>query len=345
MQLLAERHAVVWQEAVGRISYQTDDRFRPVQPYQLALARDDLERDGDISVEHTETPSLVTLQLSAMPPQYAKRDWARLPGRRRAEYMPHRRWVSTPQIVGGYAEKVLMHSLRHYAQGRLLVRDRSIGNVTKVDGAEIGHGQSLDLLAYVSSPVMAEGPPTLTPLIFESKNVYEWLYPWRPEPWELLVKAARLAVQQVPVVPVLACVRSGFQLTKMASDLGFMVAWYHEQMVNPERVDETELHYLRDALGLAIRLQPREIPVPGVGDFVSLALGEVRNPTTNRSTFMAELASFRFKHVAPVVLEYAQDANFRPRPLSGDRLRAFAQSADARTPWEFKGGWFQASDE
>lgn len=336
-QLLEERHAVVWQEALGRISYQTDDRFPAVQAYQLGLARDALEGEGRIVVEHTQRPQLVTLRLAARPPGLSAREWNRLPGQRRNEYMPHRRWVGSPPAAGRYAERVLVASLMHFSAGRLIVRDRGVGNVTQVEGVEIGFGQSLDVLAYATSPVVTSRGVNTVPLVFESKNVYEWLYPWSPEPWELLVKAARLAVGGMPVTPVLACVRSGFQLVRMGQDLGFLLAWYGEQLLNPDHVDSGEVDYLRSQLGLAIAARSLDDPLPTIAGFREAALNEVRNPTTNRSVMACDLARFRFQRIAPVILEHAQAADGRPHGLAGTQLRAFAAAARREADWEFKG--------
>ena len=88
--------------------------------------------------------------------------------------------------------------------------------------------------AGLTVPINAEGVPgTPVTLLFEVKNLRQWLYPTAPEPFQLLGKAVMVqqARPQDAVVPVLACRRAHPTLFWMAKQLGFMIINLDRQFI------------------------------------------------------------------------------------------------------------------
>jgi hypothetical protein len=150
------------------------------------------------------------------------------------------------------------------ASGAVLPIAAGAGAVSRVLGVDLTG--PLDSAGH-TVPISDRGVPgTAVTLLFEVKNVRQWLYPTAPEPFQLLGKA--VMVQQTnpdaAVLPVLVCRRAHPQLFWMAKQLGFMVINMDVQFIG-SRIDEAgyievrnELHFHDLKLGDGPSLRVRD---------------------------------------------------------------------------------------
>lgn len=121
--------------------------------------------------------------------------------------------------------------------------------------------------AGLTVPINDHGVPgAAVTLLFEVKNVRQWLYPTAAEPFQLLGKAVMVqrANPDVPVLPVLVCRRAHPTLFWMAKQLGFMIINMDRQFVGL-RIEEAaylevrnELHFHDLTLGDGPSLRVRD---------------------------------------------------------------------------------------
>jgi hypothetical protein len=138
------------------------------------------------------------------------------------------------------------------------------GAVSNVLGVSVpGPLDSAGFMVPVSSQGLPGAPVTL---LFEVKNLRQWMYPSAAEIYQLLGKA--VVVQQaqpdVSVVPILACRRSHPTLFWMASQLGFVVIAMDRQFLGPHVAEpkylevRNELHFHDLTLGNGPSLRVRD---------------------------------------------------------------------------------------
>lgn len=105
--------------------------------------------------------------------------------------------------------------------------------------------------AGITVPLNSQGiPGTPVTLLFEVKNVRQWLYPSAAEPYQLLGKAVQLqrARPDASIVPVLVCRKAHATSFWMASQLGFVIIDMDRQFVG--NVDKESYMEVRNELSL-----------------------------------------------------------------------------------------------
>jgi hypothetical protein len=198
---LAERFIVPWTEAEARIAFQRWKEFPPVQPLQLHDARRSLAADNLIVEEVTHHhPPVTTIRLPFPPGR--KRELERLRGERRKAYRTYLSWAQDSRLCGKHAERVVLESAQSAASDAgLWVPPQVVGEIHTILGASSSRGP-LDEVVYAH--VLADPKPTADAILaVEVKNIHTWIYPWSKELWELLVKAAEVALD-IPVMPLAA---------------------------------------------------------------------------------------------------------------------------------------------
>jgi hypothetical protein len=333
MDLLRERLVIPWAEAEARISYQSWKDFAPVQPIQLSEARNSLEADGSIVLEHTDQhPPVTTVRLPFVPGW--KRCMERLRGARRKWYRTYSSWAQEGPLCGKHAERVVLQSLVEAASAAgLWVPEQTPGEIHDVRGVPITRGP-LDCYAHILDlPELSSE----TTLVVEVKNIHSWIYQSTAELWELLVKAAEVATSQ-PVVPLLVCVRSGYPVTQMAKDIGFFACFLGRQAFSPE-IPEEEFDDMVEEFGLAI--ERHEGSHPHVLSFAAKTLRQSPpySPPTEDIAWYRRQAD-RFRIMAAEVLAFDRLA---AGGLSGGARKtmfdAFRARVTATATWPLVGGW------
>lgn len=331
--LVNERRVVTWAEVEARISVAGWKEFRKVQPVQLtgALRRLRGESPRRIEEDWTQHDSPIHTLRSPYPPG-GKREMDRLRGHKRKLYLRYIHWTQNETLCGKQAEYVVHDSLlAASSRTGLYVPEQVPGNVTEVAGVQLQRGP-LDLWAWMLD---LDTISSELPMAVEVKNVRRWLYASARELWELLVKAAEIALQ-TPVLPVLACCWSGPTAWWMAYDIGFFTAQMRNQIFSLA-IDETQFVEVAEEFGLPI------IRHDGPLDSLVTWLGtDVRksppSPPPEDVAWYRRQAE-RFQVIAPIVLDFEVLA----RGLApGERepiLSAFrARVRDAAT-WPLRGGW------
>lgn len=139
------------------------------------------------------------------------------------------------------------------------------GEVSNVLGVAVPG--PLDSAGFIV-PIDHRGVPgAAVTLLFEVKNLRQWIYPSAPELYQLLSKA--VTVQQArpdaPVLPILVCRRAHPTLFWMASQLGFIAIPMDRQFIGPH-IEESkylevhnELHFndLTPTSGPSLRVRDR----------------------------------------------------------------------------------------
>ncbi|WP_292981243.1 hypothetical protein [Mycobacterium sp.] len=150
------------------------------------------------------------------------------------------------------------------ASGALIPAAQGAAGVASVLGVDLPG--PLDSAGYLV-PLNARGiPGPAVTLLFEVKNVRQWLYPTAHEPFQLLGKGVMVqqANPDVPVLPVLVCRRAHPSLFWMAKQLGFVIINMDVQFIG-SRIDEAaylevrnELHFHDLKLGDGPSLRVRD---------------------------------------------------------------------------------------
>jgi hypothetical protein len=348
LDLIAEKVAVPWVEAVARISRssRTDlypsttgwKNYRVVQPLQLEAARRGLLAEGAIFREQTEhVQPIVTYSLRD--PGLTEDAVTRIRGHRRSLYRTYVKWTGDPPACGHHAEKVLFASLQAAAGiGQFVIPNQRVGHVPTVLGSHVTKGP-LDALALLPD-LERWGAPVA--MVIEVKNVHEWIYAWDRRLWELLVKAAGLALEHL-VFPVLACAHSDITAQRMGIDLGFSRAPYGIQLFTTDtyRVPDDAFSSIAEEFGLLALRHPADEPfTPLVDFFANQPRREARSliGLPDRRPWCV-VAAERFRAVAPVILRFDALAGDIEQPERGNVHRAFETAARDVATWPWKGGW------
>lgn len=338
LDLMAEKVAVPWAEAICRISNGAWASFRSVQPLQLRVALDQLLADGVVVREETgHAQPVVTYRLAEH--GLTEDALVRERGRRRSLYRRFMKWTGDPAACGHHAEKVVFSSLVATAgEGRYLVPPQRVGHVPRVSRYEVLQGP-LDGCAVLHDVKAWDQPVAM---LLEVKNVHEWIYPWDRRLWELLVKAAGLAAN-LPVYPVLVCPHSDFTTYRMSEDIGFSRARYQVQLFSTDekRIPAYEFDEVVQEFGLtAVRHEAEQPQNDLVAFFGTEPRRDIRSVQGNggrRAWY--ELAAERFSHLALTILRFDGLAGDVSQPARGRMLRAFSAAAKAEAYWPWGGGW------
>jgi len=333
--VLQAEHAVLASELEAKAA---DVRWRshglPLNPHHLWAARQRLLADGVIEAETARTRGghdVETFHLTAA----AQRTWGPAAARKRLLHGRYLGWASGTKrhprgLVGEGAERVVRRSLLEAAPsaGYRLAR-LDDGDVSTFSGLDIPGGpvdSAADVIVTRSGIVVGTAG-----LLIEVKNIRDWVYPRKPELYQLLSKAAEMqrARPDERFVPVLICRRVHYTTVKMAKSLGFYVIDLRRQYLVPSSdIDDEMLAEVRNELGFADLLK-------GTGpDSVLLKHFSTSLPS------VVERSAERWARSAPHLSEFF--TRLRSPHLTGGRreqvladLRAAARTVEAEGP----GGW------
>lgn len=333
LDLLKDRFVVPWAEVEARISTHGWKDFERVQPVQLSGARNTLRRDELIIQETThQRPPVTTIRLPF--PKGRKRELERLGGSRRKMYRRYLSWAMNQNLCGKHAERVILDSAQAAASSAgLYIPRQAVGKVHHVQGFALQRGP-LDVLAHI-----LELPDIRTEiaLVFEVKNIHVWIYPWARQLWELLVKAADVALK-TPLMPVLACVRSAWQTGQMAKDIGFLICQFSDQLFSPE-IDQTDFDEVVQEFDLA--MVRHEGPIEPALTFLTRTLRRSPPPTPpfGENTPWYRRQSQRFAVTAPVILAHDALAGKLPEDARRRVFKSFKARVKAVCSWPMLEGW------
>lgn len=332
LDLLSARWVIPWAEAEARISGAGWNDFPKVQSLQLHAARVQLVADGKIIVDTSKqlVNPVVTVRLPF--PKGRVKELGRLRGARRKAYRKFLSWATDQPLCGSHAERVVIDTARMASSdASLFVPKQRVGDVDEVAGLPIVG--TFDGLAYLLDP---ETIAREASLVFEVKNVNDWLYPWQQEPWELLVRAARIA-DQTPIVPVLVCARAAYQTWNMSQDLGFHLFQFQNQLFNPS-IDAEEFDALVAEFGLPA--ERGEAPHPHVWSLLTKTIrGAPPSPPREEGIEFWQRQLDRFRTVAPVISRF----DVLAKKINDDaRKRSYAAFKAAVAPvitWQRVNRW------
>lgn len=254
----------------------------------------------------------------------------RLRGQRRKIHLRYINWAQDESLCGKPAEHVVLDSMLHASSAAgLYVPVQTPGKITEVAGVTLNRGP-LDLWAWILD---LETISRDLPMVVEVKNVRRWLYATATELWELLVKAADVALT-IPVLPVLACCWSGPMAWWMAYDVGFFTARMQTQIFSP-RIDAGDFDEVAD--GLAITRHQGQLKT--LTDWLSTDLRKHPPSLPSEQIAWYRRQAQRFQVLAPTILDYEALAT----PLSsGERDYLFDRFRDRVrdvATWPLRGGW------
>lgn len=337
--LVNTKEVVTWGEVEARISVRGWEEYRKVQPIQLsgALRRLEAENPPRVISEGTAHPDEQAVRTLRVPfPPGRKRAVERLRGRKRKTYLRYIAWAQDQNFCGSHGESVVHDSLLHASPvAGIWVPPQPIGDVNEVAGTRLPGEQTVDMWAWIMRDPSAIKPEPELPMVVEVKNRRHWHYADAQELWQLLVKAAYIALSQ-PVLPVLACCWSGPTAWWMAYDVGFFTAQLREQVFSP-RIDPKDFQAVVDDSGLVISQHAG--PLATLEDWLKSDLRKDPPSPPEESTPWYRRQAERFAVLAPQVLDFAalaQNLN------TDDRRKIFSawrQRVASEAQWPLRGGW------
>ena len=330
-----DRLVMPWKEVETRVSWHGWRQYDKPEPVHLTNPRRALLQEGKLVRDTTEhNPPVVTYRIPF--PEGSKREIERLRGARRKLYRKYLSWTQDRTLCGRHAEIVAMESLQSAASpAGLWVPEQAIGQITQIKEAPT-HIGPLDLWAHILE-VNQVDPIGEIALAIEVKNTYDWIYPWAKQLWQLLVKAAQVAIR-VSVVPVLMCFRYGFIAGQFAKDIGFLLCPMRRQVFSP-RIDNRDFQEVVDEFRLLIELHSG--PQKHVYNFLTKTLrhSPPPSPPWEEEIPWYKRQADRFRSMAPVILAYqilAQDLQENARR---NTFAAFKAQAKQLMTWPSAGRW------
>lgn len=334
--LVQSREVAPWAEVEARIAHGPWKDFHKVQPVQLNGARQLLRDESPLRVveeasDHHDHP-VITLRV---PFKNNKRHIERLRGAKRKLIRRYLSWTNDQDLCGQHAERIVLESIKaSQTTAGIWVPDQSIGRIYAVEGVTVEPGP-LDAHAYVLDldTIAKKGN-----LVVEVKNVRHWLYPWSPEVWQMLVKAARLTAEVDDIAALLAAPHIAWQTFLMAQDIGLLTCPYREQLFHPA-IAADQFDEIIDEFGLTI--SRHEGPHDAIVEWFA---GQFRTGPKNQlqpdpSVEWFDRQANRLALVAPVLLQFEDLAG----DLDGDARRVrFAQfkvRLEQVSGWELQRGY------
>lgn len=251
MEVLAAEHALVKPEAIARLSeayYGSDSRN--FDSHIVGQALQALERAGDIVVRTagskgghqitTYEPADQRLRKTAVTDALM---------RKRALYARYLSWahgsIRYPQgFLGPAGEAAVRGGILESAA--LQPAEPGAGPVSSILGVRLPG--PADSAGYMNTLLEGMPQPPVT-LLFEVKNIREWIYPSASELFQVLHKAVILqqARPTTPIVPIFICRAAQKTAFYMASQLGFLIIDLGIQYVG-HQVEEPAFNEVRNEL-------------------------------------------------------------------------------------------------
>lgn len=333
LDLVNERLVVPALELEARISGRGYKDYWKVQPVQLGGARRRLLAEGLICEDTSKhTPAVTTIRIPY--PEGRKREIERLRGEVRKSYRKYQAWTADHSVCGTHAERVLLSSLESAApKAGLWVPPQKVGKIRGTGEDLLPGGLTLDATAHVLDLDSLAVDATL---MFESKNIHTWIYPSARELWELLVKAAHLALTQ-RVLPILVCVRTAYPVAQMAKDVGFFVCQTRNQVFSP-KIDG-DFDVLLERFGFL--MERAEGPIEPIVSFLTktLRMTPPVSPPFDEDIEWYKRQVNRFQLLAPVILDHDALASTMRGPARSKVFSSFKYRASQAFEWESVRGY------
>lgn len=266
-EVLETQLALVKPEAIARLSEAyTSDEKRNFDSHIVGLALQALQNNGTI-VRRTATSKGGHFIATYEPANQHKRttDIAAAAARKRALYSRYLGWAQGTKrypegMLGPAGEAATRAGI--LASAALQPAQPGAGSVASILGVTLPG--PADSAGYMN-PIISGIPQPPVTLIFEVKNIREWIYPSSSEVFQVLEKGRVLqhGCPTSPIVPILICRAAHPTAFWMASQLGFLIIDMRAQFIGTRVDDEpfmevrTELFftdlYLGDGPSLRVR--------------------------------------------------------------------------------------------
>jgi hypothetical protein len=250
-EIIADQHAVVRREVESRISEgYWSSSGQNINPHHVTNALRDLVQSGEL--EWVTGPTRGGTQIETLQPtnRAGRADRIdRAAARKRLLYGRYLGWASGTKrhprgLIGPAGEAAARSGILE--SGSVLPTEPGAGAVARLLGLRLPG--PLDS-AGVTVPISGDGVPGgAVTLLFEVKNIRQWIYPSAPEPYQLLAKG--VLVQQArpdaALVPILVCRKAHVTTFYMAKQMGFMVIDMGRQFIGA--VEEDKMLEVRNGL-------------------------------------------------------------------------------------------------
>jgi hypothetical protein len=250
-EILAEQHAVVRRELESRIGEgYWSGSWQNIDPHHVSNALRVLLDSGEVEWATGTTrggAQVETLQPTDRAGRGDRID--RAAARKRLLYGRYLGWASGTKrhpkgLIGPAGEAAARSAILE--SGSVLPTAAGAGAVPRLLGAQLpGPLDSAGVTVPVSAESMPGDPVTL---LFEVKNIRQWIYPSAPEPYQLLGKAVLVQRSRpdAAVVPILVCRKAQQTTFYMAKQMGFMVIDMGRQFIGA--VEEDKMMEVRNGL-------------------------------------------------------------------------------------------------
>ena len=333
LDLVTSRLVITPFEARSRISAHGWHDFPLVQPIPLHNARRSLVASGHIIEERSSHDSPVVTLRVPTPPR-GKRRIERLLGSRRKLYRKYLSWTNNEALCGKHAEHVVHQSLVASSPEAIIwVPPQTPGQIDEIHGFPVQPGP-LDAFALILD---YPGLGSEVTMAVEVKNINDWIHPWTPELWELLLKAARLAVDS-KILPVLVCMRAHYSAFQMAKDIGFFVVQTNDQLFS---LDIPNADFQEVVAEFDLTIARHAGPLDAINSFLRGPLRRSPPPTPpeGESVPWYKRQADRFQTIAPAILRFEALAESLDVDARKATFAAFTTAAHAAMTWPPVRGW------
>lgn len=330
--IIDTEHALVRRELESRISegyYQSSGQN--IDPHHVSNATRFLEGRGELEWVQAKArggATIATLQPTNRAGRSDRID--RAAARKRLLWARYLGWATGTQrypqgLIGPAGEAATRGGIM--ASNAVIPLKAGADAVSQIMGVNLaGPLDSAGIMVPVNDVGVPGAPVTV---LFEVKNVRQWLYPSAAETFQLLGKA--VAVQtvhpQVPIVPVLVCRRAHPTLFWMAKQIGFMVIDMSKQFIG-NNIDEPSYMEVYNELDFD-DMMLGEGPSLRVRDRLAKTLR--RDCVTFAETWQATAAD---PNLGPVLLQLSQ-----LKPADGKHRRGLVENLKETVVAHGGDGW------
>jgi hypothetical protein len=340
MALLDAEYAVVWPEVVAKLGdFDTLGLRERFDQHVLHLAKKRLLDQGLIRELSGGTRGGRNITILAPVDDRLRRAKIKAAaGRKRLLQARYQMWASgspaVEGVLGPAGERVLHATLKDVASeaGFRFVRPEG-GHVAHLYGQQVPVGP-IDNVAHL--PLFdPDGVPTGTvaSVLFEVKNIREWIYSRSDSVYQLLDKAARLqrAHPARAFLPVLVCRRAHITAFRLARDFGFQIIQLRSQFLLPlASVPEEDVVEVRAELGY-IDLRRHDGVHDGLRKHLHPGLAKVAQTRIER---WAQIAQSPIAYLLELLRPSDLEDGVRSTRLQGLRINAASVlGADMRGGW------------
>lgn len=317
-EILATEHAVVRRELESRIA----EGFWPrsglnIDPHHITNALASLVRAEE--VEWVRGPTRGGADVETLQPTNRSGRGDRIDraaARKRLLYGRYLGWATGTKrhpkgLVGPAGEAAARAAILE--SGAVIPAAPGAAGVHRILGVDVPG--PLDSAGYTVPLGVNDTPGDPVTLLFEVKNIRQWLYPTAAEPFQLLAKAVQVqrARPSAAIVPVLICRKAHVTTFWMAKQLGFMIIDFERQFIGA--VEEAKFMEVRNELQFN-DLAPGEGPSLRVRDRLTTT---VRTHCTEVASTWSDTALD--SELGPTILDAAKARGRRARGREVRHLR------------------------